>query len=51
MQVYDYENGDFGEFETMLVRIITHDNDENVNKGSHPLRKVQFFLTLFEIML
>ena len=33
MQVYDYENGDYGEFETMLVTIITHDgdNDDNVN--------------------
>ena len=33
MQVYDQENGDYGEFETMLVTIITHDgdNDDNVN--------------------
>ena len=33
MQVYDHENGDYGEFETMLVTIITHDgdNDDNVN--------------------
>ena len=33
MQVYNHENGYHGEFETMLMTIITHDgyNDDNVN--------------------